>query len=59
MGEEHQSGDATRDATAGAPKRAYSTPKLIEYGSVAKLTRGTRSVQADATGGGFAKKTCL
>jgi hypothetical protein len=40
-------------------KRPYMTPKLIEYGSVAKLTRGTKSVQADNTGGGFQKKTCL
>jgi hypothetical protein len=39
-------------------KRAYTTPKLIEYGSVAKLTQGTRTRQADTPAAGF-KKVCL
>ena len=46
--------------TRGAPqtKRAYTKPKLIEYGSVAKLTQGTRTRQADTPAAGF-RKTCL
>ena len=39
-------------------KRAYTKPTLIEYGSVAKLTQGTRTRQADTPAAGF-KKTCL
>jgi hypothetical protein len=58
MKEEPRDGDASAGG-GREPKRAYTTPQLIEYGSVAKLTRGTRSVQADNTGGGFSKKSCL
>jgi hypothetical protein len=39
-------------------KRPYTKPKLIEYGSVAKLTQGTRTRQADTPAAGF-KKVCL
>jgi hypothetical protein len=38
-------------------KRPYRSPKLTEYGSVAKLTQGGGSRQAD--GGSTFKKTCL
>jgi len=38
-------------------KRPYSTPRLIEYGAVAKLTQGGGSLQAD--GGSTFKMTCL
>ncbi|HZR23167.1 MAG TPA: lasso RiPP family leader peptide-containing protein [Vicinamibacterales bacterium] len=46
---------------AGAPrrKRRYQKPELIEYGSVAKLTRGSKSVTSDAVGGGKKSKACL
>jgi hypothetical protein len=40
-----------------ARKRPYATPRLIEYGSVAKLTQGGGSLQAD--GGSTFKRTCL
>jgi len=46
----------TRDAAE--TKRAYSKPTLIVYGSVAKLTQGTRTRQADTPAAGF-KKVCL
>lgn len=39
-------------------RRAYRKPQLIEYGSVAKLTQGTRTTQSDGVGGGF-KMSCL
>lgn len=39
-------------------KRAYAKPKLVEYGSVAKLTQGTRTKLADTPAAGF-KKVCL
>lgn len=38
-------------------KRPYTTPRLTEYGSVAKLTQGGGSLQAD--GGSTFKMTCL
>jgi hypothetical protein len=47
---------ATRDSSQ--PKRPYRKPSLIEYGSVAKLTQGTRTKQADTPAAGF-KKVCL
>jgi len=49
-------GASNRDAAQ--PKRPYSTPKLIEYGSVAKLTQGTRTKQADTPAAGF-RRVCL
>jgi hypothetical protein len=45
-------------SAAGQGKRPYSKPKLIEYGSVAKLTQGTRTKQADTPAAGF-RKVCL
>lgn len=59
MTQQRERPPAPADNKRGTKKRAYTSPKLIEYGSVAKLTRGTRSIQADLTGGGFAKKSCL
>jgi hypothetical protein len=38
-------------------KRPYATPRLTEYGSVAKLTQGMGSLQAD--GGSTFRRTCL
>jgi hypothetical protein len=38
-------------------KRPYVTPRLTEYGSVAKLTQGFGSLQAD--GGSTFRRTCL
>ena len=43
---------------AAQPKRPYAKPKLTEYGSVAKLTQGTRTRQADTPAAGF-KRVCL
>ena len=43
---------------AAQPKRPYAKPKLIEYGSVAKLTQGTRTRQADTPAAGF-RRVCL
>ena len=34
-------------------RRAYRAPRLIEYGSVAKLTQGTLSRSSDGPMGGF------
>ena len=51
--------DENRDRAA-APreaKRPYAAPRLIEYGSVAKLTQGFGSLQAD--GGSTFRRTCL
>jgi hypothetical protein len=39
-------------------KRAYAKPQLIEYGSIAKLTHGTMTKQADTPAAGF-KMVCL
>ncbi len=40
-----------------ASKRPYSTPVLIEYGTIAKLTQGTRTKKSD--GGNFKRSKCL
>ena len=40
------------------PKRPYAKPRLIEYGSVAKLTQGTRTKQSDSPAAGF-RRVCL
>ena len=52
----------TPERATGAPrgKRPYRRPRLTEYGSVAKLTQGSRSVQADFCGATtFKKASCL
>ena len=55
----HQPDDpARRERSASAPRRPYTKPKLTEYGSIAKLTQGTRTNQSDGVGGGF-KMNCL
>jgi hypothetical protein len=40
------------------PRRPYVAPRLVEYGSVAKLTQGTKSNGFDSAGGGHSKN-CL
>jgi hypothetical protein len=46
------------DAHSRQPGRPYAKPRLIEYGSVAKLTQGTRTKQADTPAAGF-RRVCL
>jgi hypothetical protein len=43
-----------------APKtrRGYDSPKLVQYGSVARLTQGTLTTQSDGPKGGK-KMKCL
>ena len=43
--------------TPGALK-PYETPRLVEYGSIAKLTQGSRTITNDA-GAGFVSMMCL
>jgi len=41
-------------------KRPYAPPRLTEYGSVAKLTQGTRTNQQDGPGAStFKRAACL
>ena len=40
-----------------ASKKPYSAPVLIEYGTIAKLTQGTRTRKSD--GGNFRRFYCL
>jgi hypothetical protein len=41
-------------------RRPYTTPRVIDYGSVAKLTRGSRSVGSDFPQAGFRRRSrCL
>ena len=50
------------DGAAAAPrtgKRPYRRPELVEYGSVAKLTKGNKSVSADGTTNQQKSKVCL
>lgn len=46
-----------RDGALNAPKprHPYTTPRLIEYGSVTQLTAGSLSRQSDAPFSGFKK----
>jgi hypothetical protein len=37
-------------------RRAYQSPRLTEYGSITKLTRGSKSVKSDFPQGGFQKR---
>ena len=39
-------------------KKLYVSPKLVEYGSVVKLTQGTLTV-GDESGGGMKRSQCL
>jgi hypothetical protein len=50
-----------KPAAGSAPrKRPYATPRLTEYGSVAKLTQGTRTNQQDGPGAStFKRAACL
>jgi hypothetical protein len=67
MKDVRQEGDADPDlplADAGAPqspkRKPYQSPELVEYGSVAKLTQGTLSMNSDFFGGGFRMRAmCL
>jgi hypothetical protein len=58
MSDEKARREAPSDAHAAPPKRPYAKPRLIEYGSVAKLTQGTRTKQADSPAAGF-RRVCL
>jgi len=49
---------ARQDPSRPGPRRQYQKPTLTEYGSIAKLTQGTRTTQGDGPGGGF-KMSCL
>jgi hypothetical protein len=40
-------GPSARGDEGPRRKRPYRSPALVEYGSVAKLTRGTKSINAD------------
>jgi hypothetical protein len=52
-----------KNKPAGGPapgKRPYAPPRLTEYGSVAKLTQGTRTTQQDGPGAStFKMASCL
>jgi hypothetical protein len=53
-------GETTTAKDRPGRKRPYSTPRLTEYGSVAKLTQGTRTTQADSPAGtSWKKSSCL
>jgi hypothetical protein len=63
MGERKDSRQQGDAGGAAAPrragKRAYHRPEFVEYGSVAKLTKGTKSVNADGTTNQQKQKVCL
>lgn len=48
-----RTGRLDRTAPEGPPRRRYTKPHLIDYGSVTKLTQGTRTTGSDAPGAGF------
>jgi hypothetical protein len=46
-------------AAAPATRRPYQSPVLVEYGSVAKLTRGSLSLNSDSVPGNRKSPSCL
>ena len=52
---------AADDSQAASPaaRRPYQSPVLVEYGSVAKLTRGSLSINADGPGSTRKSPSCL
>jgi hypothetical protein len=58
MSVEKKTGPAHARPAAGR-KRQYATPRLTEYGSVAKLTQGTLTTQNDSPAGTSWKMSCL
>jgi len=58
MSVEKKTGTTQTKPGAGR-KRRYETPRLTEYGSVAKLTQGTLTNQNDSPAGTSWKRACL
>jgi hypothetical protein len=58
MSDEKERREAPSDAHSAQRRRPYAKPRLIEYGSIAKLTQGTRTKQADSPAAGF-RRVCL
>ena len=57
-----RSQDDGASGATGSPdsrKRPYRRPELVEYGSVAKLTKGSKSINSDAPSAGLKSKVCL
>jgi hypothetical protein len=52
-------GGSTPSSSPGRAKRAYKTPELIEYGSVAKLTQGGKGSMGDGAIFGDMMMMCL
>lgn len=50
--------DQAQPANAAVCKKPYVSPVLIEYGTIAKLTQGTRTRKNDG-GNTRQQKTCL
>ncbi len=59
MTEENARNERSAPQQVRPPRRPYTSPRLIEYGSVAKLTRGQRSVNSDFPKAGFQRSHCL
>jgi hypothetical protein len=52
-------GGSVPSAPPRSGRRPYRRPELVEYGSVAKLTRGSKSVNADGTTNQQKAMVCL
>lgn len=51
--------DETEEASPGtADRKPYEAPRLVEYGSIAKLTQGSRTILNDG-GAGMRFMICL
>jgi hypothetical protein len=59
MAEEKVPQERSQEPPKKAERRAYTRPRLIEYGSVAKLTQGNLSVGSDFPQSGFKNRQCL
>lgn len=48
-----------RESHSEVVKKTYASPRLTEYGSLAKLTHGGGGTKNDGGAGGGATMTCL
>ena len=51
--------DRTEDGTMGNARKNYRSPRLFEYGSLAKLTAGGAAASIEAAAGKKADKNAL
>jgi len=52
----HEQPQTNQQPSQTETRKPYSSPRLVEYGSVAKLTQGTSTRQVDSTPGALLRR---